>query len=146
MADTDPSGEISTARTLSAARNRVFRAFTEAGLLARWWGPAGFSNTFQEFDPRPGGMWRLTMHGPDGAEYPMTNQFLEVSPERVVVRHPQEGHDFTLTITMAEEGSGTRVEWRMRFDSPEEAERVRPFVTPANEQNLDRLATVLAGL
>jgi hypothetical protein len=31
----------------------------------------------------------------------------------------------------------------MRFASAEEGERVRPFVEPANEQNLDRLQEYL---
>ena len=85
------------------------------------------------------------MRAPDGAGYVMNHRFAEIVPsERVVVRHLQPGHDFTLTITLAGHGEHTEVTWRMVFDDPAEAARVRAFVVPANEQNLDRLAAHLA--
>lgn len=84
------------------------------------------------------------MHGADGTAHAMNHRFAEVvAPERIVVRHFQPGHDFTLTITLAECAGCTEVAWRMHFDDPAEARRVRSVVVPANEQNLDRLATYL---
>jgi uncharacterized protein YndB with AHSA1/START domain len=75
----------------------------------------------------------------------MDHQFQEiVRPERVVVRHIQPGHDFTLTITLVARGDGTELTWHMRFDDPAEGERVRAFILPANEENFDRLTTHLA--
>jgi uncharacterized protein YndB with AHSA1/START domain len=136
---------IETSRILAVPRERVFAAFRDPAVLAGWWGPAGFTNTFHAFDFRPGGTWRFTMHGPDGAAYAMDHRFIElVAPERIVVRHLQPGHDFTLTILFTAQGDRTEVTWRMRFDDPAEAEKVRPFVIPANEQNLDRLEAWLA--
>ena len=44
----------------------------------QWWGPNGFTNTFHEFDLRPGGAWRFIMHGPDGTDYPNESVFVEV--------------------------------------------------------------------
>lgn len=128
------------------SRERVWATFANPQALAAWWGPAGFTNTFQEFDFRPGGVWRFTMHGPDGAAYTMDHRFIEiVAPERLVVRHLQPGHDFTLTVTLADRAGSTEIIWHMFFDDPAEAARVRPFVVPANEQNLDRLAAHLSG-
>ncbi len=139
-------GEIATARILPWPRERVWTAFSDSVALAGWWGPAGFTNTFREFDFRPGGVWRFTMHGPDGAAYAMDHRFQEiVAPERIVVRHLQPGHDFSLTVTLADRSGRTEITWRMLFDDPAEAARVRPFVIPANEQNLDRLETHLSG-
>ena len=140
-----PDREIVSTRRLDAPREVVFRAFTEPDVLARWWGPQGFTSTFHEFDPRPGGAWRFVMRGPDGAEYPMAKEFVEVAaPERIVLRHHQQGHGFVMTMTFADEGGATLLTWRMRFDSGEEAERVREAVAVANEQNLDRLEEQLA--
>lgn len=137
---------IVTQRLIAAPRERVWTALSDPGALAGWWGPAGFTNTFHEFDFRPGGVWRFTLHGPDGTAYAMDHRFAEiVTGERLVVRHLQPGHDFTLTITLAAEGAQTRLGWRMLFDDPAEAERVRAFVIPANEQNLDRLEAALSG-
>lgn len=136
---------IVTTRLLAASSERVWAAFSDPAVLASWWGPAGFTNTFHEFDFRPGGVWRFTMHGPDGQSYEMDHRFPEiVAPERIVVRHLQPGHDFTLTITLADRDGNTGIVWRMLFDDSAEAARVRSFVIPANEQNLDRLAAHLS--
>ena len=85
------------------------------------------------------------MHGPDGAEFEMNNEFVEIVPEeRIVIRHVQRGHDFRLTITFEEEDDATRLTWSMEFESAEEAQRVRDVVVTANEENLDRLEAQLA--
>src|SRR6478752_289929 len=87
-------------RLFKAPRAVVFQAFTDPDILARWWGPAGFTNTFEEFVPEPGRMWRFVMHAPDGCTYPMLNEFLEIAPdERIVLQHHQPGHDFRLEMT-----------------------------------------------
>lgn len=141
------AGELTTTRRLPWPRERVWTAFSDGSALAAWWGPAGFTNTFESFTFQPGGVWRFTMHGPDGAAYAMDHRFLEiVAPERLVIRHLQPGHDFTLTVTLADRDGQTDLTWRMAFDDPAEAARVRPFVIPANEQNLDRLAVHLSGI
>ncbi|MCC4118705.1 SRPBCC family protein [Aromatoleum toluclasticum] len=129
------------ARLIDAPRERVFRAFSDPAHLARWWGPKGFSNTFQAFDFRPGGRWQFIMHGPDGRNYPNESVFVEVvAPERIVVEHVV-GHHFELTITLTAQGERTLVGWRQVFDTAAERQRIADFVTEANEQNLDRLAT-----
>jgi uncharacterized protein YndB with AHSA1/START domain len=137
--------EIVNSRVLPASRDKVFAAFADPAVLGRWWGPKGFTNEFHEFDFRTGGVWRFTMRGPDGASYPMDHRFVEIDPPtRVAVRHFQAGHDFTLTITLAERGADTEVTWCMRFDDPAEAARLRGFLQGANEENLDRLAAAVS--
>jgi len=134
-------------RTLAAPRERVWRALSEPALLARWWGPAGFTNTFERFDLAPGGTWRFTMHGPDGTDYANESVFAEVAaPARLVFDHLS-GHHFRMTITLdAVNDSSTRVGWLQVFDSAAERARIAAFVVPANEQNLDRLAALVAEL
>lgn len=145
MPPEQPSGEIATARRLPWPREQVWGALAAPTALAEWWGPAGFTNEFHAFEFRPGGTWRFTMRAADGATYAMDHRFLEVvAPERLVIRHLQPGHDFTLTITLGVAGAGTLLGWSLLFDDPSEAARVRAFVAPANEQNLDRLAAHLA--
>lgn len=142
----DPSSRpITSSRVLPAAPEEVFAAHQDPSRLAQWWGPKGFTNDFHQFDFRPGGTWRFTMRGPDGAAYGMHNQFEEiVRPGRIVLRHFQPGHDFTLLMTFAAHAGGTAVTWAMRFDDPPEGERLRAFLEPANAENLDRLAAHLA--
>jgi uncharacterized protein YndB with AHSA1/START domain len=132
--------EFLHSRRIVAPRERVFRAFSDPAHLARWWGPKGFTSTFHEFDPRPGGFWRFILHGPDGTDYPNESVFVEVAaPERIVFEHLSD-HHFVMTITFEAQGAQTVVGWRRVFDSAAERQRIAPFVTEANEQNLDRLA------
>lgn len=132
-------------RLLDAPRDLVFRLYSEPAHLAQCWGPKGFTNTFEEFDFRPGGRWRFVMHGPDGTNYPKDNVFEEiVKPERIAFRHPDAGHEFQMTILLEERGAKTQLTWRMLFDTAEHCEQVRGFVVPANEQNFDRIEAELA--
>jgi uncharacterized protein YndB with AHSA1/START domain len=137
--------EIVSTRTFDAPRERVFGAFSDPSRLARWWGPNGFTNTVHEFDMRPGGTWRFTMHGHNGADYPSESVFVDiVKPERIVFRHVSADHPYEMAISLDEQGGGTRVTWRMRHPTASECARVKPFVVDANEQNFDRLAAELA--
>jgi uncharacterized protein YndB with AHSA1/START domain len=135
---------IISTRFFPHPRKTVFEAFRDPVRLATWWGPNGFTNTIHEFDLRPGGRFRLTMHGPDGATYENEKEFLEVvEPERVVFRHFQPMHEFTMTITWDEEAGGTRLTWKMAFESGSDGEKFRDFILKANEENFDRLETQL---
>ena len=137
--------EIVSSRLINAPRETVFKAFSDPTRLAQWWGPQGCTNIFHAFDFRPGGAWRFTMRGADGTAHEMDQQFAEiVPPERIVVRHRQPGHDFSLTMSLAARGNRTELTWQMDFADPAEGERVCAFVVPANEQNFDRLTAHLA--
>ncbi|GAB1488399.1 SRPBCC family protein [Opitutaceae bacterium] len=143
-----PSGSsaqpILNTRRFPFPREQVYGAFSDPALLARWWGPAGFTNTITRFDFRPNGAWHLVMRAPDGTEYPNESEFIEVNPpEFIVFRHHGPMHSYALTITFAPDAGQTVLTWHMVFDDPTEAERLREFITGANEQNLDRLSAVL---
>ena len=137
--------EIVTTRLFNASLEELFSAFSDPSHLARWWGPAGFTNTFHEFNLRPGGHWRFVMHGPDGTDYPNDSVFDEVVPlERIVFRHLDSEHEFQMTILFADEGGGSRMTWRMLHPTVEKLSRVKSFVADANEQNFDKLETELS--
>jgi uncharacterized protein YndB with AHSA1/START domain len=53
-------------KQVDASIDDVFRAFTDAGQLAGWWGPERFTVADVTSDARPGGAFRLVMTGPDG--------------------------------------------------------------------------------
>jgi uncharacterized protein YndB with AHSA1/START domain len=137
--------ELVTSRVLNASRDRVFEAISDPAQLALWWGPKGFTNTFQEFDFRNGGTWQFIMHGPDGKDYPNKHTFAEiVKPERVVFQHLSNPR-FQLTVSLDESGPGkTKITWRQRFESAAECARIATYAVPGNEQNLDRLEAHLA--
>ena len=137
--------EVVSTRMFNAPREAVYRAFSDPLILARWWGPNGFTNTIETFDLRPDGVWKLTMHGPDGVDYHNESVFVEVAPpERIVYDHLEPIHHFRMTITLAEHDEHTVMTWVMRFDTAEECRKIESFVSAANQQNFDRLAEQLA--
>jgi uncharacterized protein YndB with AHSA1/START domain len=128
-----------TSREIAATAAEVFAAFSDAKRLARWWGPAGFTNTFSTCEFREGGAWSFVMHGPDGHGYPNESRFVEIKPvQRVVIQHVNAPR-FVLTVNLAASATGTVVSWSQAFESAEVAAQVKHVVVPANEQNLDRL-------
>ncbi len=127
-----------TSRVFAATPEAVYAAFAAPERLARWWGPDGFRNTFDTFDFKPGGLWRFTMHGPNGADYPNESTFVTLEPGRtIVLRHTNQPH-FQLTIGLEANAGGTLVTWAQAFDDADVAAKVKHIVEPANEQNLDR--------
>jgi uncharacterized protein YndB with AHSA1/START domain len=135
--------KIVSTRAFDAPRELVFAAWTDPAHLAKWWGPKGFTNTFQEFDMRPGGIWRFVMHGPDGVDYKNESVFVEiVKPERIVFQHVS-GPRFQVTATFAAEAGKTRVTFEMLFETAAECEKIKVYAVDANEQNFDRLEAQL---
>jgi uncharacterized protein YndB with AHSA1/START domain len=135
-----PMTTFNTSREIPATVEQVFAAISDPERLSRWWGPAGFTNTFNVCEFKNGGRWSLIMHGPNGDNYPNENVFAEIeSPGKVVIQHVSEPK-FRLTITLASSAMGTVVSWAQAFESPEVASRLEHIVVPANEQNLERLS------
>lgn len=115
MADAVESREITLTRVYDAPRERVFAMWTEAELLAKWWGPDGFSVSRAESDPRAGGTLTIVMTGPDFEET-MHALYREVErPERIVVDSVVPGPDgepfieSSHTVTFVDCGDRTEV-------------------------------------
>jgi len=85
------------------------------------------------------------MHGPSGKHYPNESVFQEIEPcRRVVIRHVSSpGYVLSIDLEPTETG-GTLVRWAQTFDDPRVEKGIEHIVVPANEQNLDRLAAVVA--
>lgn len=127
-------------KLIPATPAAVFAAMCNPDRVARWWGPDGFTNTIHEFDFTPGGRWLLTMHGPDGKDYPNESRFLRVEANQLFEIEHLNGHHFVLTLELEPSGDATVVKWRQTFDTVEHYERIASFIATANEQNLERLA------
>ena len=141
----NPDAVVGTQRVLPFPPRRVFEAFEKPDQLARWWGPEGFTNTFEHFEFAPGGRWVFVMHGPNGANYANESVFREIVPHsKVVIEHVVPPW-FRLTVTLTARGDRTHLTWDQEFESPQVAAKFRPLVAIPNEQNLDRLESLLAG-
>jgi uncharacterized protein YndB with AHSA1/START domain len=108
--------------------------------VAKWWGPAGFTNTIHKYEFAPGGTWLLTMHGPDGKDYPNESRFTRIVQDRLFEVEHLGGHHFLLTLELQPHAAGTNVSWLQTFDTAEQYKQLAEFVAAANEQNLERLA------
>jgi uncharacterized protein YndB with AHSA1/START domain len=147
-----PERELTLTRLLNAPPPLVWAAWTEPKHLARWWGPAGFTNPVCEVDARPGGALRIVMRGPDGVEYPMTGVFREVvAPERLVFTTTaidQAGNallEGLATVTFAAEGTKTRLILQTRaVGLVPYAARMLEGMEAGWSQSLDRLGDFLA--
>ena len=77
-----PTLALSVRRVLRAAPERVFRAWTQAEELKRWFAPGpDFSIPISEVDLRVGGRYRLGMQGPAPAPLSVaTGVYEEITP------------------------------------------------------------------
>jgi len=72
-------------RSFEAPRALVWKMWSEAEHLAKWWGPKGFTWLSGKLDLRPGGVFHYGMRAPNGGE--MWGKFIyrEITPpERIV--------------------------------------------------------------
>lgn len=89
---TSPDCEIVSSRTVNASQELVYKAWTDPDHLKIWWGPKGFTNTFDEFDLREGGRWRFIMHAPEKGNFKNDCEFISIKAQNAshgnaTVRH-----------------------------------------------------------
>ncbi len=123
--------EFAISREFHAPREKVWKAWTEASQLEKWWGPKGSKIRVYTFDFRPGGMFHYSMEFQPGR--PMYGRFVYreiVAPEKIVFVNsfsdaaggitrapfPQLGDKWPLEVlnhvTFAEQGGKTTVSLR----------------------------------
>lgn len=80
-----PEKELVITRVFDAPRSLVFKAWTDPNIIARWWGPKGFTTPFCKIDLRVGGVFHYCMRSPEGRDYWGKGFYREiVEPERLV--------------------------------------------------------------
>ncbi|MBW3624243.1 MAG: SRPBCC domain-containing protein [Armatimonadetes bacterium] len=72
--------EFVVTRDFDAPRDLVWRAWTEADRLMRWFGPKGFAMHVAEMDLRPGGAFHYGLRSPNGQEMWGKWVFREIAP------------------------------------------------------------------
>jgi len=80
-----PSQMLDLMRVFDSPLGAVFEAWTNPKHVATWWGPGGFTTTMKAWEARARGHIRLEMNAPDGAVYPMSGTFVEVTPPEKIV-------------------------------------------------------------
>lgn len=142
----DPANILQVERLVGAPIELVFRMFSDAHHLDQWWGPDGFQNETHEMDFSVGGLWRYTMHGPDGKDWPNWIRYQDITPPtRIAYQHGAEIGEpahFDGVITLQPEGTGTRVTLTLIFATPEARDATLKFgAVEGGKQTLARLDT-----
>lgn len=68
---------------MAAPRERVYQAFVERAAILRWLPPSGARAILEQFDPRPGGAFRMTLIFEEGGK---TKRKTSVNSDTVIGR------------------------------------------------------------
>jgi len=153
--------KIVITRVFDAARDLVFKAWTEPERVMRWWGPNGFTAPFCKIDLRPGGVFHNCMRSPEGQDFWSKGVYREVvEPERIVCTDffsdeagnmvpptqygmsPEWPKEALLTVTFVEHDGKTKLTLRHAVGSAPATER--EMCQAGWNESLDRLAAYLA--
>ncbi len=123
--------ELVLTRLLDAARDKLFRCWTEPELLKQWFTPHPWTVSHVEADVRPGGASLVVMRSPEGQEFPNHGVYLEVvDNERLVFTDayvdawtPSDKPFMTGVLTFADEDGKTRYTARVRHWSVADREQ-----------------------
>jgi uncharacterized protein YndB with AHSA1/START domain len=141
--------EMIITRVVDAPRELVWNAWVDPQQVVKWWGPRGFSATIHEMNVKPGGIWNLTLHGPNGVDYPDQSVFVEVvKHEKIVFEHSgsKEGgktdSTFRSTWVFEDLGGKTRITLTNAFPTAEALQHVikNYGAVEGGQQTLGRLA------
>jgi uncharacterized protein YndB with AHSA1/START domain len=138
-------------RTFPAPRDLVFRAWSSAEHLKRWFCPEGCSVPEAQVDFRPGGLFATCMRLPTGEDHRLSGVYTEISPpDRLVFTTDVAVGDvkrFTVytTVTFEDDGLGTRMTVHQDHDFHDPAFRFAIESAPEGwRTTLDKLGQEVA--
>ena len=76
---------VALERVIAAPRSKVYRAWLDPALLARWMGPDDFSVTVATVDERVGGVHQVEMLDADGGHHHFVSVIEELVPDERIV-------------------------------------------------------------
>jgi uncharacterized protein YndB with AHSA1/START domain len=97
-------------RRFNAPPAKVYAAWTDPKMIARWFGPTGVESVEAETDLRVGGRYHICMHVP-GDQHDVMGVYREIVPNQKLVftwawkSTPE--RESLVTVTFKEDGSGT---------------------------------------
>ena len=155
---TPGSRDFVISRVISAPRERVFEAWTDAKHLVRWWGPRQFTCPVCEVDLKVGGKM-LTHYDPKGTlgdPNTIENLILSFEPRRMLsikVGHCPENFPFKSAIKTVWQvlhfepigPNRTRLQIiGLGYGSDDESRKLRAFFEKGNAYTLKKLQDKLA--
>ena len=143
-------------RDFDCAPEKLYCAWTQPELITQWFTLGTWKAAKAELDVRPGGASFITMRGPDGAEFPNRDVYLEVVPNKRLVLTdaytsawvPSEQPFMTVTLTF-DELPGARTRYTARVSHWTVADREKHEAMSFHQNwpvMTEQLATVVAKL
>jgi uncharacterized protein YndB with AHSA1/START domain len=102
-------------RIFQAPREKVFRAWTDARELERWFAPSPeYSTVVPELDLKVGGRYRLEMHHKGGNINRLTGTYREIQPPEKIVftwcwEQDPNKHESVVTVEFRDLGASTEI-------------------------------------
>ncbi len=134
-------------REFDAPREMVWRAWTEAELIPKWYGP-GVTSIVHSIDLRPGGTWLHEMQWGDNSHYQKA-EYVEVSePARLVWLHSNCDADGTIIANPMMPDWPRVLLTTVTFEEADGKTALRLTWVPheANQAEIDCFAGAMAGM
>lgn len=114
--------ELVIARSFAAPRALVFKAWSSAEHIKRWFSPESYSVPEATVDFRPGGVFEYCMRSPAGQDFWSKGAFIEIAPpdrlvfEFAVLIDGERKFSARTTVNFEAEGVGTRMNVRQVYE------------------------------
>jgi uncharacterized protein YndB with AHSA1/START domain len=143
--------QILITREFDAPKHLVYRAWTTAELVERWWSGQRGKVVLAEIDLRVGGTWRYVMEADGGFEVGFHGEYREiVTNERIVSTEVYEGMPDAWalnTITFTEEDGRTTLEILVQHSNKEERDgHINSGMEAGMQESMDALEQVAVSL
>jgi uncharacterized protein YndB with AHSA1/START domain len=152
-----PIKQLVIERTLKAAPELVFDAFTDPNQLTKWWWPNGFTCPAAEVDLRVGGTYRLAMEWPSSIpadaqfSHYLSGEYYEIDrPHRLVMSgravNDEQGELFAtlIEVTFKARDGGTALTMRQSYFEPMPPAEALAGAEQGWSEQLDKLERLLA--
>ena len=107
------TGTVRLHRVLRAKPERVYRAFLDAGAMAKWLPPYGFTCTVHHLEAKPGGTFKMSFTNfSTGQGHSFGGEYLELVPSKLM-RYTDRFDDpdlpgaMQVTVSLAQVSCGT---------------------------------------
>ena len=110
-----PTGTVQLHRVLRAPPERVYRAFLDAGAMAKWIPPYGFTCTVHHMDAKVGGTFRMSFTNfTSGNAHSFGGEYLELIPHELIrytdkFEDPNLPGQILVTVTLTKVSCGTEI-------------------------------------
>ncbi|MBF8177030.1 MAG: SRPBCC family protein [Burkholderiaceae bacterium] len=110
-----PTGTVKLHRVLRAPPERVYRAFLDAGALAKWLPPYGFTCKVHHLEAKVGGIFKMSFSNFNtGSGHSFGGEYLELVPDEKIrytdkFDNPNLSGEIQVTVTLSKVLCGTEI-------------------------------------